>query len=107
MTFEPTTAANSGPMSMNFYSTPDPAKYSPAGAPADRYRQLTQRFEDLRALLVPFDTRHQAGLDRLAVEARLKKLQGRRSTGGYELEDSDPRVVPVRQELAGRTAEQK
>ena len=53
--FASATAANSGPLVMNYSTTPDPAKYLPAGAPADRYRALVQ--EDLRALCVPFDTR--------------------------------------------------
>ena len=61
--FAPATAANSGPLVMNYSTTPDPAKYLPAGAPADRYKALVQRVEDLRALCVPFDTRHQASLD--------------------------------------------
>ena len=105
--FVPATAANSGPLAMNYYSPPDPTKYLPVGTPADRYRALVQRVEDLRALLVPFDTRHQVSLDRLAVEARLKKLTGHRSVGGFELKDGDPQLVPVRKESEDLVAEQK
>jgi hypothetical protein len=43
----------------------------------------------------------------LAIETRLKKLTDHRSTGGFELPSDDPRVIPILQELAEKTAEQK
>jgi hypothetical protein len=87
---------------MNFFSTPDPAKY----LPADRFRALVQRAEDLHRLISDFDVRRQVGADRLAAEARLRRLTGHRSAGGFELPDDSPQVIPVRQELADLTAEQ-
>lgn len=103
----PATAANSGPMAMNSFSPQDPAKFLPTGAPADRYRALTQRFEDLMALRIDFNVRHQASLDRLAAEQRVKQLMGHRSVSGHELPDTDARVIAARKELEDRTAEQK
>lgn len=105
--FTPAPASGYAPQSVNYFSTPDPAKYLPAGPPADRYRALVFRAEDLHKLIPSFATRHQASLDRLEVEARLKRLTGHRSTGGFELSDDSPQVKPVRQELAERAAEQK
>ena len=105
LSFEPGPAV-SKPHSVSFYSAPDPAKYLPAGPPTERYRALVQRVDDLHRLIPGFDLRHQASLDRLAVETRLRELTGHRSIGGFGLQDGDPQLAPVRQELEELTAAQ-
>ncbi|TYL93433.1 hypothetical protein FXB40_21625 [Bradyrhizobium rifense] len=105
-TFEPAPAFGFAPQSVSYYAPPDSATYLPEGPPADRYRALVQRAEDLHRLIPESDVRRQVGADRLTVEARLKRLTGHRSTGGFELPDDSPQVIPVRQELADLTAEQ-
>jgi hypothetical protein len=105
--FEPAPAAAFAPQSINFSSTPDPAQYLPAGAPADRYRALVLKVDDAHKLLPSFDERHQAGLARLAVEARLRELTEHPSNGGHGLSDSAPQIISIRRELADKAAEQK
>ena len=105
VTFDPA-PAHSAPLSVSFRPALDPAEFLPAGIPADRYRALALRAEDLRKLTVDFDERYQLSLDRVAAEQRLQRMVGHRSTGSSELPDSDARVVAVRQELAKRTSEQ-
>jgi hypothetical protein len=57
--------------------------------------------------LPDFEERHQASLDKLAVEARIQKLTGHRSTAGLELPETAPQVVAARRELVEKIAAQK
>ena len=59
LSFEPGPAVST-PYSVSYFTTPDPAKYLPAGPPTERYRALVQRADDLRRLIPDFDLRHQA-----------------------------------------------
>jgi hypothetical protein len=84
----------------------DMADYLPAPA-ADRLRDLRQRISDKRALAVPFEKRHAASTERFECEARLKRLQDRRSNGGFELADDDPSVLVEKKRLGALTAESR
>jgi hypothetical protein len=106
-TFEPAPASGFAPQSINFNSMPDPAQYLPAGTPAARYRELVLKVEDSHKLIPAFDQRHQASLDRLAMEARLRELTEHPSNGGYGLSDDAPQVISLRRELADKAAELK
>lgn len=101
----PATAFGYAPQSVSYYSSPGPSTFLPAGHPAERYLQLTQKFDDLRALIPDSDLRHQAHLDRLATEARFKQLTDHRSTGGFEMNESDYEVKRITKELEAKTAE--
>jgi hypothetical protein len=103
MTFEPAGNANNPPMSVfSGVAIPDLP-----GIAADRYRLLKQRVGDLRSLTISFDARHDASVAKLDAEQRLAQLIAHRSDGGFELADTDARVINQRQTLAAAIAEQK
>jgi hypothetical protein len=59
----------------------------------DRLRQLRQRSKDAHSLMVPFADIQSLSTDKVIAEQRLKQLRNPRPAGGFDLRDSDPRVV--------------
>jgi len=104
--FEPATAASSGPMALNINSTPHILAWLPEGA-ADRLRALRQHSADLNALIPATFDRLAAANAKMEAEQRLARLRGHQSQrgGGFNLPDSDSRVVAARELLDKLTAD--
>ena len=104
--FEPATAASSGPMALNINSTPHILAWLPEGA-ADRLRALRQHSADLNALIPATFDRLAAANAKMEAEQRLARLRGHQSQrgGGFNLPDSDLRVVAARELLDKLTAD--
>ena len=105
--FQPATAANSVPMAFSF-DTPhrDVSDYVPARA-VERLTRLRQRVSDKHSLTVGFQTRQQAHQDKLAAQARVKRLTDHRSLGGFEMATDAPQVVAEQKRLDAFTVEAK
>jgi hypothetical protein len=105
MTFEP--ATNTGPMVLQWDSTPgDAVAWLPESA-ADRLRTLRQHVQDLRNLCPDFEDRRATAEAKTQAEQRLKRLTGHRSQGGLELPDGNQSVVAAREKLDQLAADLK
>uniref|UniRef100_UPI0012DC6129 hypothetical protein n=1 Tax=Bradyrhizobium sp. URHD0069 TaxID=1380355 RepID=UPI0012DC6129 len=99
MTFEP------GPANPQPFSAPMPLVPSfdvievlPPGA-ADRLRALRQRFHDLNKLIPKFEEIREASDARIQAEQRLARLQAHQQEGGFNLPETDGRVIEQRRLL--------
>lgn len=104
MSFEAASAANTGPMALNFNTTPDLVAWLPEGA-ADHLRKLRLHVSDLRAVVPPFSDRNDAATAKVTAEQRLTRLQAHPSQGGFGLKDSDGSVVDARRRVEELSAE--
>jgi hypothetical protein len=91
--FEPG-PANPQPFSVPMSLVPnyDPIERLPPGG-ADRLRALRQHFHDTNKLIPKFEERHELSTTRIQAEQRLKRLLDHQSNGGFNLPETDSRVV--------------
>ena len=70
-------------------------------------RGCASGFQDKHALTVAFETRQEAHREKLASQARLKRLTDHRSLAGFELAVDAPQCIAEQKKLDALTAEAK
>jgi hypothetical protein len=104
-TFAPAPASSFAPQSVSFYSEPrNPMDQLPASA-QNRLRTLRQRIQDKHSLIPESQLRREVHTEKLESKNRLARLQGHRSTGGFEQPDDAPQVVAEKKKYDALVAE--
>jgi hypothetical protein len=95
---EPATFSLGPPVRPSF----DLIEILPAGA-ANRLRMLRQRSADAHALIPDFETVREANTARLLADQRLQRLQASAHDGGFNLPETDSRVIAEKKQVAKLT----
>jgi hypothetical protein len=100
------TIVTPSPIGAHFPSPPslDPIELLPPAA-ADKLRKLRLRREDAHRLVPEFETIRSASLARVNAQNELKRLRDPAGDGGFNLPETDPRVVAATKTLNKATAE--
>ena len=106
-TFPTAPASSFEPTAIHFNATPGDAVAWLPEAAADKLRALRQHVADLNKLIPASSDRLAAANAKVEAEQRLARLRGHQSQrgGGFNLLDSDPRVVAARELLDKLTAD--